>query len=166
LYEDRNNDHSMENAMKIIRLLLLSLFPLLSAVSGLAAEENVPAYTNRDIERYGNTADSSSYPAADMKSGRGKDRRQLRERNEQEYWCANASKIRKRVETGKKSVKELEDGAEAAKRSGDNQKEQKLKIKLKKTKDRLMSDEKELNDLEGRAHRKGVPPGWLRCQFE
>jgi hypothetical protein len=30
----------------------------------------------------------------------------------------------------------------------------------------LKAEEQELNDLENEAHRKGVPPGWLRCQFD
>ena len=41
-----------------------------------------------------------------------------------------------------------------------------FKIKITKSKKQLRYAEKDLAEFEGEAHRKEVPPGWLRCQFE
>ena len=41
-----------------------------------------------------------------------------------------------------------------------------LQSRLKKAKDHKSSTERDLKDIENEAHRKGIPPGWLRCQFD
>ena len=40
-----------------------------------------------------------------------------------------------------------------------------LQKRLVKARKQVTAAEKDLDDLEHVAHRKGIPPGWLRCQI-
>ena len=62
--------------------------------------------------------------------------------------------------------KERELAEENAAGSARNKKTRTLNKALAKTRRRLKDAEGMLSDLADEAHRKGVPMGWLRCQFE
>lgn len=97
-------------------------------------------------------------------------------RNDKEYWCKKGGGLRKQLDAAKadmeKREKHIEElGESAAKETGTARKN--LLNKMKKEKTELAAVRKKqkqaqmkLDELEEKAHRKGVPPGWLRCQFE
>jgi len=130
-------------------------------------------FTNQDIEKYKSPSDAKPAPAKTVlkedreDSGKDKKKRIMEER-EMEYWCKRASTCNRRIEDGKEAIKEIKDEIFEAKTEGrySHKKNTMLEKKLESAKKRLRKVEGDLNDLEQEAHRKGVKPGWLRCQFE
>lgn len=151
-----------------LKLLLNVVFFSLQLISAAwSAQETAPAFTNEDIEKYRNPSDNSRRETARDSSYEKKREYSLsRDRQEQESWCNKATAINRKIEKAERSVKEIEDDIEQAKNSQAASRNNLLRKKLKKAKERLSDEQRDLNDLENRAHRKGVPPGWLRCQFE
>ncbi|TAN42166.1 MAG: hypothetical protein EPN22_13165 [Nitrospirae bacterium] len=97
-------------------------------------------------------------------------------KNDKEYWCKKGGGLRKQLDAAKADIEKRENRIEelaesAGKETGSARKN--LLNKTKKEKTELAAIRKKqrqaqakLDDLEEKAHRKGVPPGWLRCQFE
>jgi hypothetical protein len=133
------------------------------------AEEQVPYYSGKDTEKYRSSADAqpSGAQKSSRKSGK-KDSRTTTNTKEQERWCKEATSRKKKMGKAQQAVREAEeDIAREKEKSFHTAKEKnQLQEKLAKAKTRLKAEEQELNDLENEAHRKGVPPGWLRCQFD
>jgi uncharacterized protein (DUF3084 family) len=94
-----------------------------------------------------------------------------KEKEDKEYWCKKAAQHRKKIEKAQEEIKEAEKklseteniGLQDAKKKKNHKQAQK---NLDRAKKQLKDSEKELRELEDEAHRKGIPPGWLRCQFE
>ncbi len=86
-------------------------------------------------------------------------------------WCKNGTHLRNRVDGAKDSLKTAEKKqADAAARAEQRKKGRQKATAVsdapvRKAKGNLARAEKQLSDLEQDAHRKGIPPGWLRCQF-
>lgn len=150
--------------MNILMLCLISILFVVPSAGATSQEKTT--YTNEDIEKYRNPSDDYNAQSTDRKYERRRDVRQVSDRREQEYWCGKGSALAKKIEAGKKEMSDLNEDMKAADRTKDEQKGRKLQVKLKKLKTKLASDERDLGDLENRAHRKGVPAGWLRCQFD
>ena len=151
----------------IVPAVLIASAAILSALA--AAEEQVPYYSGRDTEKYRSSADAQ--PSGTQKirrEERKKDNRMAKDRKEQDRWCGEATARKKKIEKAREAVREAErDIAREKEKSFHTDKEKnKLRDRLDRAKARLKSEEQELNDLENEAHRKGVPPGWLRCQFD
>ncbi|MBF0329398.1 MAG: hypothetical protein HQL10_09600 [Nitrospirae bacterium] len=97
-------------------------------------------------------------------------------KNDKEYWCKKGGGLRKQLDSAKadiekkeKHIAELHESA--AKETGAARKNIANKMKKEKTEVAVIRKKQKqaqikLDDLEEKAHRKGVPPGWLRCQFE
>jgi len=132
----------------------------------VSAAQEVPYFSNRDIEKYREPSDNRRSPAKPAGAEAKRDAAaQLREQKEGEYWCRKANSLRKRIENYRDDVQELEKALDELKdRKG--KKRRSLETKLLKAKKHLTSSEGDLTALEDEAHRKGIPPGWLRCQFE
>ncbi|MFO0753938.1 MAG: hypothetical protein U0411_11535 [Thermodesulfovibrionales bacterium] len=169
----------VRRAVILFSLLFFSLlFPFSPAAAGDTAVQGEGAvYTDRDLEKYKNPSDSE-HEKQGKKSvkteGRKEDPAKAKERQEQEYWCKRAQFHQKKLEKAQREVEKaqakraaLEE--EAAGEIGATRK--KVEKSIKETEKRLQNAqkdraerEKDLGRIEEEARRKGIPPGWLRCQ--
>lgn len=92
------------------------------------------------------------------------------EQKEKEFWCKKAIQHKKKMGKAQDEIKEAE--KKLAELEESNLPDAKKKKAVKKTqkdlsdaKKQLKYAERDLSELEDAAHRKGIPPGWLRCQF-
>lgn len=153
-----------------------SLFILLLVVSiglfpGFAFGEDkkeAPLYTNQDIEKYKKPSDSKSAAVrTDKTSEKSGKSQKLKEEHEREYWCKTATSYKRKIEKVKDDIAEAEKELSGESSMHISYKKKKtIQNKITKSKKQLRYAEKDLAEFEGEAHRKEVPPGWLRCQFE
>lgn len=103
-------------------------------------------------------------------NGQNVTQKKTKEQKDKEYWCKKATAYREKIEKAQAEIKEAEkrlsetegtDLLDAKKKKGIK----KSQKDLTRAKKQLKEAERELNKLEDEAHRKGIPPGWLRCQF-
>lgn len=138
------------------------------------SEEQPRIFTNQDIEKYKGPSvvkaktDTRTVSRDDMERARNNKKQSIREDQEKEYWCKKASAYKKKIKIADDDVKEAEKeiAQESSKGSHGGKKTAQLQKKLEKARKKVEYAEADLGELEDEAHRKGVPPGWLRCQFE
>jgi DNA-binding transcriptional MerR regulator len=156
----------------ILRLFLPVCILGITAFAAFGAgptENKEPLYfTNKDIEKYASPADENVSPAAVKPSRKNDGSKDSREAQEKEYWCKKTAPCRKKTERVREEIQEIEkEIAENKDRVLSSHKSvNTLRKKLERTKKKLKTAEHDLSDIEEEAHRKGIPPGWLRCQFE
>lgn len=155
-----------------VLLLSLLLFSLGDFQPCFAAEPS-PSYTDRDLNPYRNPADGRS-TTAPAPSRRVAKKAADSDSKEKESWCLAGNRHAKKIDLAKERVQSADtlvakrqeeadrkpSDAKARKRLVDAQKKQ---VKEQK---KLAQEEAALSTLENRAHRKGVPPGWLKCNFD
>jgi peptidoglycan hydrolase CwlO-like protein len=110
--------------------------------------------------------------SADKKTGK----KSGSEKQEREYWCKQGTKHKKNIEKAQQEISDTEKELESLKKEASmeignkrtalDKKIKKTEKKLREAKKELAKREKDLNILENEAHKKGIPPGWLRCQFD
>jgi hypothetical protein len=171
------------NKSLIFIFVLLTFFPCSGAQSQEISDQPEPqVFSNRDLENYMlQTYDKASGTGTNNSGTLEKDdikrkAREIQEQDEQEHWCKKAAAYTKQIEKSKKNVRDSENAlseltnsllaAGGRKRKSIEKEIDKTEQTLKMDKKRLREKEADLAELEGEAHRKGVPPGWLRCQFE
>jgi hypothetical protein len=148
--------------MLVLLSLSAALFPDLVAAGNESLQEEVPMFSNKDLDKYKSSSDDALQNVNLDRRGDNIERAAKKEEREKEYWCNRARAYRKKID---KAAGEI---AEAGRdRSGTGRKQPKTEVKkLEKEKRQLRNAEIDLRDLEDEAHRKGIPPGWLRCQSE
>lgn len=142
------------------------IFSGLVAGKAGAAQEEVPYFTNDDIEKYRQPSDDSN--SAAKPTGTGTKRAssaQLEKQKEGASWCKKATSYRKVIEKDQEDISDLEKALEELS-GAESKKKKNIEKRLGKAKKHLRNSERELAELDDEAYRKGVPPGWLRCQFE
>ncbi|MDH4231266.1 MAG: hypothetical protein OEW04_04460 [Nitrospirota bacterium] len=135
------------------------------------AQDQPQLFTNQDLGKYNvpsasrTTGAKTVYQEDGEEYLKGKKKRVLEE-HEQDYWCKKASAVKRKIEKACEDVKEAEKEISVAnsKNLHSGKKNAPLQKRLEKAKKRVRDAEADLDDLEHEAHRKGVPPGWLRCQ--
>ena len=144
-----------------------------TAVNGAESSvaEQPQLFTNQDIEKYkgpseAKTTDTKISSRDDMEKVRNDKNQSIREDQEKEYWCKKASAYKKKIKIADDDVKETEReiSQENNKSLHAGKKTAQLQKKLEKARKKVEYAEADLGELEDEAHRKGVPPGWLRCQ--
>jgi len=134
------------------------------------AEEQPPFYSNRDIEKYKLPSDSrpAEIKKRDTREERKMDAREAKDNLERERWCKRTTAQKKKIEKAQYDVQTTENGLrrEEKKDFHGTKKSKQLRDRLAQEKRKLAIEEGALNDIENEAHRKGVPPGWLRCQVD
>ena len=148
-------------------LLIIGVFAVFPLTG--SAEEKPPFFTNEDVNKYKKSSDAQpSVPKKDIKEEQKAAVTMAKDKKEQERWCKQANDRRKKIEKAQYDVNKAEKNLvrEKEKSSSSSKKNKQLQNSLDQAKRRLSVEERELHDLENEAHRKGVPPGWLRCQFE
>lgn len=156
-------------------------FLLLFLVSAMGEESTVrketPVFTNQDIEKYKKPSDSKPLRVkTDRTAGKKERAEKIKEGFEKEYWCKKATDYRRRIEKAQDDVREVEKEISelqntgppttAKKKKSAEEKIKKLQKGLERARKQLRFAERVLSDFEDEAHRKEIPPGWLRCQFE
>jgi chromosome segregation ATPase len=126
-------------------------------------------FSNRDVERFKQPSDLRPVqPKKEVRDERKTDARMAKNTIERERWCKRATEQKNKIEKAQYEVqtaeKKLKHEEETNFHGG--KKSTQLQDKLGVAKRKLASEEKELTDIESEAHRKGVPPGWLRCQAD
>jgi hypothetical protein len=160
-----------ENVMKkgitvfifCLTILLAGLFPCAGS-----AEQDIPTFSNKDLERYKSPSDETPVPATGQTVTKRRTAKKD-DRREKNYWCSKAQTYQKKIDRARDKVKEVEQLA-SDESGGLAFSESRLKKptrkKYEKAEKELKGAERELQYLEEDAHRKDIPPGWLRCQFE
>jgi chromosome segregation ATPase len=158
----------------IVLMFIVFVYSLFPAPVRCAepVEDKPRVFSNQDIEKYKGPSDAKATDTKTVFLEDGKDsvkdkKKRIAEEHEMEYWCKRASAYKKKIKKADEEVKETEQGIyEGGSNSFRSSKKTALRQKkLEKAKKRLRNAEGDLNDLEDEAHRKGVPPGWLRCQL-
>lgn len=151
--------------MKLWAMLLLGF--IFSAGHAFADAENV--ITEKDLKGYKKTADfvvpkqktDSVRDAGQKISGRSDVGR------DQEYYCKKGNAYRRKIDEAKFDVAQAKKKLDELKASTNIKASRVMRAEeniARKEKD-LFRVERDLSDLENEAHRKDIPPGWLRCQF-
>lgn len=148
-------------------LFTISCLVSLLCATANAGQNAVPYFSNQDIEQYKNPSDNKPNKT-ELKREKAK---KTKEQEEKEYWCKKATEHRKKIEKAQADVKASEKKiAETEETDMQNIKKKKgskqAKKDLSRAKKQLKEAENNLGELEDKAHRKGIPPGWLRCQFD
>ena len=145
--------------------LLAGLFPVSAPGKDNPAQEETPYFSNEDIERYKMPSDNRSQgSSATMTDDKEEKAREKKEHQESEGWCKKANSVRKRIEKAQDEISEAK--KELSEENVGRKKAAALRKKLGKAEKLKEYAERDLSDLEEEAHRKDIPPGWLRCQFE
>ncbi|MDP2157488.1 MAG: hypothetical protein Q8K68_07260 [Nitrospirota bacterium] len=158
--------------MTILRYLLVGIIIALFVVSvadNSFCEEKPVSYTNDDIDKYRRPSDNRPQEQRRTTTSVKKDEnKKAREKQDQDYWCKRATAAKRKIEHAGRDVRERQEdiSREQSKDIRTSRKMSTLQGRLKKAKDQLSSAEGDLSDIENEAHRKGIRPGWLRCQFD
>jgi hypothetical protein len=153
--------------------VLISFAAVLLIPPTIFAENKPPMLTNDDLIKYKKDSDNSPYQHHPRQSIAPTED----SRNEEAYgaWCDAGTQYRNRVERAKKEMEEAEEKFRIEKHEHEVYKMYKGKLgrsssyisaenRLSYARKNLEAAELDLSDLESQAHRKGVKPGWLRCQ--
>lgn len=158
---------------RLLTILSVLLYFSLIGASAAAADDGAlqkggQSFTDNDLEQYKSPSDNK-VPETEGITGMEKKMektQRLREQHEREYWCKRASPLKKNVERARDDVTETEKELSEYEGSVVGKPKNTLRKKLERARKQLKIYERDLNDLEAEAHRKDIPPGWLRCQFE
>ncbi len=150
---------------RIFALLLTLLFPVFAASAENGSQKEAPVYTNEDIEKYKMPSDNKAPDIIINKASEKTERsKKANEEREQEYWCKKALQYKNKRERMQDNISDIE---KMLMRENICWKTKKaLRKKLEDAQKKMKYADKDLTDLEDEAHRKGIPAGWLRCQFE
>lgn len=156
--------------MKRYLLLLIFISITLLPLAGTGwCEEKPQVYSNEDIEKYRNPSDNrSTVQKRDVAAEKSGEKKIAREKQDQEQWCRRATALRRKIDLAKHELSETEKdiARENEKKVQTSGKKSSLRTRYKKAQYNLSRAEMDLSDLENEAHRKGIKPGWLRCQFD
>jgi hypothetical protein len=157
--------------MKYI-LIYFFLFPVGLLLCDASAAEKARTFRNEDLQKFqvptvpDNSSKQGPSPKEDSSSI------DLSEKQAKERWCSAGTVLRERVDKARQLVEE----AEKRRRDADMEWNWNLDYKakliiaaeedLRQARKELAIAQKELDDLEQSAYRQGIPPGWLRCQFD
>ena len=156
-------------------LFAFQIFPISFPFCPAYAEDpKTYVFTNDDLNKHraGGKRDSSDRVIPKERAG-GKGNQSLGASSDQakEKWCRYGVYYRGRVAAAKAMLKEMEteySEAETKMRSIRRRKPYPTSVSqadVRIAKNDVAQAEKELADLEEEAHRNGIPPGWLKCQY-
>jgi len=148
--------------------LLFVTFIIGSQVSA----DDSKVYTNKDLKSYERqyALEKKTTMKNEQREKRRKISRQHRHVDEQEYWCERGMAAQEKVERAKEKLAKVEEHYSEKRfkqfqKGKSGSKVATSEDKLEKAKEDLQSAERVYRKIDDEAHRKGIPPGWLRCQF-
>lgn len=146
---------------------------LLSVSAALAAEPQV--FRNTDLEKYSGGSDAQAVEQPRPSDNSGAQRKETEDAivAERKYWCDASTQAENRVKKAEENLtaanqkrgeawRNLSSGNYAAAAEADA----KAQKELEDAKEELAEANQERETLQGEAHQKNIPAGWLRCQFE
>ena len=158
------------------KLVLFVIVPVfiggIFCYSAAFAEHTGPdKYNNEDLEKFetpGNIVEKTAPNVSDKKSNEKKI--EEGETHDKEYWCRQGTPLLRTISDIKIEIDRLLDKY-PEKKGQDIDKielpdDSPLKAELDMNKRKLREAEGALSDFEDQARRKGVPLGWIRCNFE
>lgn len=152
----------------IFTVSLVLLPPVWAMGQNETAQKEPPVFTNQDIEKYKQPSDSKFHPVKTDRTAEKKAKAEkIKEEQEKESWCKKANSYKKKIDKIKDEITEAE--KELSEEKGVDlsyKKKKEVQKRLHNARKHLKYAEKDLSELEDEAHRNGIPPGWLRCQFE
>jgi hypothetical protein len=159
-----------KNIMLLSALLFLAAASLYAACAADAAK----ILTNQDLKKYdtpGNVSPNDASVKQEPAPQKTEPSQEPPKEQEKQSWCTKASHFKNRVEAANKKVDEAQRQRNAATMPGDANSYASAPVasaedKLAQAKQELDAAEKELSDFEQLAYSQGIPPGWLRCQFD
>jgi hypothetical protein len=148
----------------IVPVLIGGIFCYRSAVF---AEHTGPGrYSNEDLEKYETPGNTAGKPAPNVSD---KEKSRDGETQERENWCSQGTALNRTISEAKKEIDVILDKFPEKKGEDIDTMELSdgvLQERLNMNRRKLREAESALRDLEEQAYRKGVPPGWVRCNFE
>ena len=150
-----------------MKYLFFSILALTLTASIAYAEK---VFTNEDLEKYPVAPISKDKSPTDTSppDTRGKEVQQNKE--DPQLWCNRARELEDRISSAKVAyTRAVEEKIQADRdylNVGSPQVREAAASKITQTEANIQAAESALRDLEDDAHRRGIPPGWLRCQFE
>lgn len=162
------------NLIARLRIVLISflaphrgLFPCdVSAAdrTNICKKEDLPKFQFRNVPE--NSLTQKPPPQEDAPS------MNLANKNDKDGWCSNGTFYRDRLDKAKKRMDEAERQCRYADMEWNWNLDFKAELimaadeELKRATKELAMAQEELDDLEQSSYRQGIPPGWLRCQFD
>lgn len=154
---------------------MCALACLVALSSFVYAEDDPPVLTNKDLKKYKKDTDSASRKMPRVAKQPSSSKHSNRDLSSYEAWCKKGTKQRNKTDRAKADVEDAESTLDATKQKSGGYRIYKRKTEadsrqsaaekaLEQAKKRLKDAEIDLADLEAEAHRKGIKPGWLRCQ--
>ena len=163
--EGEKTDMLIRKGVFLAVLLIAGLLPVPAMGEDNPAQEEAPYFSNEDIEQYKMPSDNKSRDARATKTDdREEKAREKKEQLDRENWCKRANLLKRKIEKAQDEISEAK--KELSEENMSRRKVPALRKKLGKAEKQKEYAERDLSDLEEEAHRKDVPPGWLRCQFE
>ncbi len=156
-----------------IRFTALLLFFLLSAYSVFADEPRI--FTNSDLDKYlpvGNSLKEEPQSSSGGNELQSRSEPADRDLADQKKWCDMATRADARIKEAETALSES--AAARAKmwrrlmlgnRYDATEVDRAARNELEGAETELNQAKQEKLNLEDSAHRSGIPPGWLRCQF-
>jgi hypothetical protein len=141
-------------------------------IGSQARAGDAQVYTNDDLEPYKRQYESEKKVTLqdERKEKHSKASGRFRHVDQQEYWCKRGTAAQEKVDRAKEKLVKAEEYSSEM-RSKEFRKRRygpkgaTPEQKLEKAKEALQSAERAYRKIDDEAHRKGIPPGWLRCQF-
>ncbi len=149
-----------------LNIFLFIVFVISSQV--LAGDSRV--FTNEDVETYEKLHHSDDESLKKSKKGKKHREDSGQQSNKREYWCKRGTAVQEKVERAREKVAKAEEYCAEMRskkfwRKASDRSVENADLKLEKAKEQLRSAERSYRAIDDEAHRKGIPPGWLRCQF-
>jgi hypothetical protein len=160
--------------VRIIIVISLILSTSLLSCPVYSEENKTHVFTNADLIRHRPTENRDSVNSPPPKESSAEKKRHAKKTSGdqgKDRWCKNGTHYQNRVDAAKAALREAEAKRSEAEAKAERNKKGKRKAAavsdtgVRKATNNLERAEKQLSDLEQEAHRKGIPPGWLRCQF-
>lgn len=155
--------------MDRMKLVICAVLQFGLLCSGYAFADSAKVITEEDLKGYKKTGDFTipkekkgagmgAGQKTALKSGKGSD---------QEYYCKKGNEQRRKIDDAKFDVVQAKKKLDDLKASSNIKMSRVTRAEenIAKKEKLLFRAERDLSELENEAHRKGVPPGWLRCQF-
>ncbi|MBI5102692.1 MAG: hypothetical protein HZB33_12790 [Nitrospirae bacterium] len=161
-------------------LLAAAFFYSASASDAVEPQPNeASSFTNKDLEQYKHKSQEGGTPKALQGVGgnNSEEKHAKSDKNkDQEYWCSKGRQLRKKLDMSRDEVnalKELSNEFRETEASSSGKKKLAARKNVRKNEKNVVAAQRRLKereallaDLEEDAYRKGIPAGWLRCQFE
>lgn len=150
-----------------MKYLFFSILALTLTVSIAYAEK---VFTDEDLEKYNVAPITQSKSATENSSANTGEKEVQQKKEDPQLWCNRATELKDRLSSSKLAYSQAVEGKIQADRAylfvGSPQAREEAISKISQAEAAVQAAESALRDLEDDAHRQGIPPGWLRCQFE